>query len=397
MTARRIILVVLVTLALAAAAVAYQFDFGRSKPRSGTVRVSGNIELIDVEVSFKIPGRVEERPVDEGEWVEPGKLLAKLDPRDLKADVDLRRAEVQAAEAALVELENGSRPEEIAAALAAKERAQAALDELLHGSRPQEIAVAQAAVTSAQVEQTRLKTERTRAEGLYRARTISREEYDRQVAAYDVSVARLAEANERLALVKEGPRREQIEAAKAALAQAQSQYDLVKRGPREEVKKQAAAKLAQAKAGLELAEIRLSYATLYWHLPWTGVVMSKNVEPKEYVSAGTPIITVGDIKHVWLRAYISAEDQGPVKYGQKVRVTTDAYPGKVYDGVVAFIAPEAEFTPKSVQTPKERTKLVYRVKINIDNPNMELKRGMPADGEILLGTEPSVTSDPAKP
>lgn len=397
MTARRVVLFVLATLIIAAAAVAYQFDFGRPKPRGDIVRVSGNIELIDVEVSFKIPGRVEERLVDEGEMVKPGQLLAKLDPRDLKADVGLRRAEVQAAEAALVELKNGSRPEEIAAALAAKERAQAALDELLHGSRPQEIAVAQAAATSAQVEQTRLKAERARAEGLFGARTISREEYDRRVAAYDVAVARLAEANERLALVKAGPRREQIDAAKAALAQAQSQYDLVKRGPRQELIDQAAAKLAQAKAGLELAEIRLSYATLNWHLPWTGVVMSKNVEPKEYVSAGMPIITVGDITHVWLRAYISAEEQQSVKYGQKVRVTTDAKAGKVYDGVVAFIASEAEFTPKSVQTSKERTKLVYRVKINIDNPNMELKRGMPADGEILVGTEPSVTSGPAQP
>lgn len=397
MTARRVVPFLLVTLIIAAGAVAYQLDFGRPKPQGTAVRVSGNIELIDVEVSFKIPGRVEERPVDEGEMVKPGQLLAKLDPRDLKADVDLRRAEVQAAEAALVQLKNGSRPEEIAAALAAKERAQAALDELLHGSRPQEIAVAQAAATSAQVEHARLKADRARAEGLYHTRTISREEYDRQVAAYDVAVARLAEATERLALVKEGPRREQIDAARAALAQAQSQYELVKRGPRQELIDQAAAKLAQAKAGLDLAEIRLSYATLNWHLPWTGVVMSKNVEPKEYVSAGTPIITVGDITHVWLRAYISAEEQGSVKYGQKVRVTTDAYPGKVYDGVVAFIASEAEFTPKSVQTPKERTKLVYRVKINIDNPNMELKRGMPADGEILLGTEPSVTPSPAQP
>ncbi len=395
MTARRIALFVLVTL-IAAAAVAYQFDLTRSKHRGDTVRVSGNIELIDVEVSFKIPGRVEERLVDEGELVKPGQLLAKLDPRDLKAEADLRQAEVKAAEAALAELKNGSRPEEIAAALAAKERAQAALDELLHGSRPQEIAVAQAAVTSARVEVVRLNAERARAEGLFQSRTISREEYDRQIAAHDVAVARLAEANERLALVQEGPRREQIDAAKAALAQAQSQYDLVKRGPRQELIDQAAAKLAQAKAGLDLAEIRLSYATLTWHLPWTGVVMSKNIEPREYVSAGTPIITVGDITHVWLRAYISDEEQRSVKYGQKVRVTTDGNSGKVYEGVVAFIASEAEFTPKSVQTPKERTKLVYRIKVNIDNPNMELKRGMPADGEILVGTEPVVAPDPSK-
>ena len=384
MNARRGILVVLVLLA-AAGAVAYQFDRARSRNHGDVVKVSGNIEFVDVEVSFKIPGRVEERPVDEGQMVQPGQLLAKLDTRDLQAEVDLRRAELHGAEAALAERKNGSRPEEIAGALAAKEKARAVLAELEHGSRPQEIAAAQAAMTSAQVEADRLKRDFARAEGLYQTRTISREEYDRQTAARDVAVARLAEANERLALVKEGPRREQIDAAKAVLAQAEAQYDLVKRGPRQELIDQAAARVAQAKAGLDLAEARLDYATLSWHLPWTGVVMSKNVEKKEYVSPGTPIITVGDITHVWLRAYIIAEDHGRVKYGQKVHVTTDAYPDKVYEGEVSFIAPEAEFTPKSVQTSKERTKLVYRIKVNIDNPDKELKRGMPADGEILVG------------
>jgi HlyD family secretion protein len=95
-------------------------------------------------------------------------------------------------------------------------------------------------------------------------------------------------------------------------------------------------------------------------------------------------VTVADLANVWVRAYINETDLGRVKVGQRVRVTTDTYPGKVYEGHISFIASEAEFTPKNVQTQKERVKLVYRIKIDIPNPKMELKPGMPADAEILL-------------
>ena len=114
----------------------------------------------------------------------------------------------------------------------------------------------------------------------------------------------------------------------------------------------------------------------------TGVVLSKNIEPGEYVSPGTPVVTVTDIGHVWLRAYVNETDLGRVRLGQKVAVHTDTFPGKAYEGTVAFIAPEAEFTPKTIQTTKERVKLVFRIKIDLDNPNGELKPGMPADATL---------------
>ena len=106
-----------------------------------------------------------------------------------------------------------------------------------------------------------------------------------------------------------------------------------------------------------------------------------------YAAPGTPVVTVGDLVNLWLRAYISETDLGRVKVGQRVWVTTDTYPGKRYDGRVSFIASQAEFTPKNVQTEKERVKLVYRIKIDIQNPNMELKPGMPADAVILTGPD----------
>jgi HlyD family secretion protein len=116
----------------------------------------------------------------------------------------------------------------------------------------------------------------------------------------------------------------------------------------------------------------------------SGVVLSQNVESGEYVAAGTPVVTVGDLGQVWLRAYINEPDLGRVKAGQRVRVTTNTYPGRAYDRQVSFLASEAEFTHKKVQTRQERVKLVYRIKVDIPNPHMELKPGMPADADIVL-------------
>jgi HlyD family secretion protein len=237
-------------------------------------------------------------------------------------------------------------------------------------------------VARARADWANAETNYLRVKELYEQKMAAQQEYDSAKAAYDAAVARLDEAVEQLKLVQAGPRQEEIEQARAALAQVQQQYNLAKEGPRKETIEQARARVAEAKAGLGLAETRLGYATLT--APLSGVVLSKNIEPGEYVAAGTPVITVGDLEHVWLRAYISETDLGRVKVGQGVRVTTDTYPGKSHEGRLAFIAAEAEFTPKNVQTAKERVKLVYRVKIDLQNPGMELKPGMPADAEILL-------------
>jgi HlyD family secretion protein len=99
-------------------------------------------------------------------------------------------------------------------------------------------------------------------------------------------------------------------------------------------------------------------------------------------------VTVGELANVWLRAYINETDLGRVKVGQAARVRTDTYPGKAYEGRVSFLSSQAEFTPRNVQTEQERVKLVYRVKIDLPNPEMELKPGMPADAEILTGSAP---------
>jgi HlyD family secretion protein len=305
--------------------------YHRSADGKGQIRVSGNIEVTTVEVSFKIPGRVAERPVDEGEMVKTGQLVARLENQDFANETSLRRADLQAV--------------------------RAELNELLAGSRKEEIAQSEAALAAVKAEAKRLADDYRRQEALFHRGVIPQQKFDAARAAHETSQAQTRQAAEALALVRKGPRRERIDRARA--------------------------RLSEAEAALSIAETRLGYTNLA--SPVSGMVLAKNVEPGEQVAAGTPVITVGELGSVWVRAYISETDLGRVKVGQKARVTTDTWPGKVYDGTVTFIASEAEFTPKNVQTEKERVKLVYRVKISIPNPKIELKPGMPADAEILTG------------
>ncbi len=372
--------ILLVAATAIAVVVTYLVVHGRRTNR-GVIRVSGNIELTDAELSFKIAGRVAERLVDEGEAVKGGQLVARLDSTDLEQEVALRRAEQAAAEAALAELLAGSRPEEIAAAEAAARRAKNRLAELLAGSRPQEIAAARAALTRAKAETDRAAADAERYAALYKKADVSAQQNDAARTAYETALARQHETEEQLKLVEAGPRQEEIDQARAAWQEAQERFALVKKGPRREDIDQARARLEQAKQSLALAATRLSYATLA--APLSGVVLSKHIEAGEYVAAGTPVVTVGDLEHVWVRAYVNETDLGRVKVGQKARATTDTYPGKRYEGNVSFISSQAEFTPKSVQTSQERVKLVYRIKVDLLNPRMELKPGMPADVEIL--------------
>jgi HlyD family secretion protein len=385
-------LIILSALLLAGAAgLGSWYSMRLKRNGDGAIQVSGNIECTEVGIAFKIAGRVEKRDVDEGQSVDRGQEIARLETSDLQADRDLRSAELKAADAALAELKAGSRQEDIDAAHAALEKASAKLDELLAGSRPQEIKTAEAQRDAAKVEADRFRKELARAQRLLGQNMVTREQFDQAQAAFDVASERHRQTLEQLKLVTEGPRKEQIEQARAAKAQTAAQYDLAKNGPRKETVAQAEAKVEQARAALRAANVRLGYATVV--SPLAGVVLSKNIEEGEFVAPGTPVVTVADVHKVWLRAYIEESQlgKGDVKLGQKAEVSTDAYPGKVYPGRISFISEEAEFTPKQVQTEKERTRLVYRIKIDIDNPNQELKPGMPADARIVPSGNQSET------
>ncbi|MCL4812912.1 MAG: efflux RND transporter periplasmic adaptor subunit [Vicinamibacteraceae bacterium] len=305
----------------------------RPAPPDDRLVVSGNIEVTDAATSFKASGRLAERLVSEGDVVTRGQIMARLDRVELAQQVALQQADVLAARADLAELEAGSRPEEIVQAEAALERARA--------------------------EEARGRAEARRMAELHAADVVSARE--REVAETALAVARagVRDAEQHLSLLEQGPRRERIA--------------------------QARARLERASRALDLATTRLDDGVLV--APMAGLVLAEHVEPGEFVNAGTPVVTLGALGEVWLRAYIDERDLGRVKVGQPARVTADTWPGRVYPGVVSFLASEAEFTPKNVQTAQERVKLVYRIKIDIPNPSFELKPGMPADAEIVLDAE----------
>jgi HlyD family secretion protein len=231
-----------------------------------------------------------------------------------------------------------------------------------------------------------LKVEMNRYKKLFDEQVVSAEKYDKARTDYKMALAQVKQTEEMLHLARKGPRQENIEQARAALRETKEKFKMVKKGPRAEKIDQASAKLAKAKASLSLAKTKLSYAEVV--SPLTGLVISENIEAGEYVVPGTPIVTVGDLVNVWVRGYVDEEDLGRVKVGLNAQVTADTYPEKIYEGIVSFISSKAEFTPKSVQTQKERVKLVYRIKVEIRNTNMELKPGMPVDVNIILHTTP---------
>ena len=297
------------------------------------ITVSGTIEVVDAQLSFKIPGRLVERTVDEGDRVSRGRLIARLDDQEIVRQIDVRRAEVDVARAALAELEAGS--------------------------RPQEIAAAEATLRSAEADRDRARLEYERQRELRRTEAVAQRELDNADAQFRVAEARAAESAQRLSLLREGARAETIA--------------------------QGRARVAQSRAALALAEVQLDNTHL--SAPFDGVVLEKHAEPGEFLGMGAPVVTVADTFHVWLRAYLNQTDLGRVQLGQEVGVRTDSFPGKSYRGRLSFISSEAEFTPKTVQTTKERVTLVFRIKIDLDNISGELKPGMAADA-ILAAGEP---------
>jgi HlyD family secretion protein len=333
---KRVIPVVLLV-AVVAGLITY-LSTRNQRENDHVINISGNIEATEVDVGFKISGRIVERPFEEGAWVEKGRVLAKLDNEDLKNRLEVAGATLVSARARLEKLLAGSRPEEIRQAEAALQQAQFDLD-------------------NKQLAYDRMKM-------LYGKQVIAKESYDNAETAFKVAQAALDRARENYQLVREGPRKEDIDDARA--------------------------QVEQARASLKLAETQLGYSVLY--SPLSGVILVKSGEIGEVVNPGTPVLTIADIQKVWLKAYISETDLGKVKWGQDVIVTTDLHPKKEYKGTISFISSQAEFTPKNIQTEKERVTLVYRIKVDLENPDRELKPGMPADGKILL-----TASDSNKP
>ncbi|MDE3188121.1 MAG: efflux RND transporter periplasmic adaptor subunit [Acidobacteriota bacterium] len=320
-----------ILLAAAIAAGVYLYPRLTGKPvAAGQLTLSGNIEAHESLVSFKVQGRIVDLPVEEGQQVEQGVLLARLDAADYQQKMRIDEANV------------GVRQSDLTLKLA--------------GTREQETKALQQAMLDAQADMKQKEIDNERAQNLFAKDEVSAQDRDHAATA--------------------------LKRAQAVYQAAQQHYSQAMEGTRKEDIAIARANLNAANANLGLSRVNLGYTIL--RAPSAGVITVREAELGEVVLPGTPVVALADLDHVWLRAYVAETDLGRIHWGQEASITTDTYPGKQYHGRISFISSSAEFTPKSVQTYKERVTLVYRIKIDIDNPNRELKPGMPADAHIDL-------------
>ncbi len=364
-----------------------------SRKGNNKLSLSGNIELTQVDIAFKTPGRLVELPVEEGAEVRRNDLLARLDVEQLQKQRARDQASVTVAETQLaqqktaVEFQRASLEADIEARSAALKQAEARLRDLLAGAREQEKKQALAALEDSRTQHALATDDWERAQTLYKTDDISKAQYDLYRTRFNSTKALAEQAAERLSLIMEGPRKEDVEAARALVEQTraglkQAEAARLELKRREQELETRRAQIEQARAQVAVVDTQIADGTV--SAPINGVVLVKSAEVGEVLAAGTTILTLGEIDKPWLRGYIREQDLGRIRLGMKAKITTDSHPGKVYWGRISFISSEAEFTPKQIQTPEERVKLVYRIKIEVENPQHELKLNMPADAEIQL-------------
>jgi HlyD family secretion protein len=294
------------------------------------ISASGTIESVDVTVSSKLSGQIKKINIEEGDKVKEGDLLLELD-HDL-LDIQLRQAEARV------------------------QQAEAQLRLLRSGARKEDIEVAEQSLKQAKINLDQAKEDKERYSSLYETRTITKKQYDDAVARYEVALAQYNAAKENVDKIKSITRPEEIQSASANLKSLIASADLLRKN-------------------IEDCKV---------YAPVNGFVSKKYVEGGEIVSPQSSLMKISDLETVDLVIYLTEVEMAKVKLGQSADIMIDAYKDKTYNGTIIYISPEAEFTPKNIQTQDERTKLVFAVKIRIPNPKFELKPGMPADASLTI-------------
>lgn len=330
---KKIIIIVFMILFIGAGVFVY---LGQKKNNQHELFFSGTIETTDANLSFQVSGRIAGVNVQEGQSVTRNQVVAELDRAEFQARYDQAQANLDRAQKT-------------------KEQLQTAL-KISKNTLPSEVARAAAVVKSAKDTMQDAEKNYQRYAELFRKGVVTEKERDSVKLIYDVAKSRLAEAQSTLKHAEGNLAK--IEAAAQDIATSNAQIDL-------------------ARAALAQAAIQLDYTRL--QSPLDGVVTSRNIEPGETVNSGREVLTISDLSRVDLKIFVDETQIGKVKPGQKAAVKVDTFPDKEFEGFVSFVSPEGEFTPKIIQTKKERVKLVYLVKISIANPGKELKAGMPAD------------------
>lgn len=388
-----------------------------SRTSDAAVAASGTIEARQVSVASKIPGRIERLHADEGDAVQAGAAIVTIEGREVAAQVDQARAAVDAAQARVAQVRaalalqisqvDAQTAQAEAALDAARTREQQAEETQTLSSAQSSLAVQQAesalaaATENSKVAKTtldRASADLARTEALFRDGAVSGQQIEAARAAFAAAQAQHAASNNLVAQAEAGLRlaRENLRQNRIREGEVAATRSLVR---------QAEAALRVARAGRELiaqrradilaaeAQVRQAQASLRYLLtqqenliitaPISGIVTSRQASEGEVVAAGAPIVTLADLSEVWVRLYVPLPKLGLIAVGQRVEVTTDALPGRVFPGTVTEISQQAEFTPGNIQTREERVKLVFAVKVTLPNPGAVLKPGMPADAAIV--------------
>lgn len=328
----------LILIAAAGAIVALGTAFVIHGKGSKELTLYGNIDIREVTIGFRVPGRIATLGVDEGDAVHAGQELARLDTTPLTLELNEAKASAGSAAARAELLRAGARPQEVEQARANVAERQAAL---------------------ANAEATLARQLELKGSGAVAAHV-----YEDALAARDQARARLHAATQTLSQLQSGSRREEIAEAEA--------------------------NRARATAAAAQAEQRLSDAVL--RAPADGIVLTRAVEPGAILAAGTPVYTLSLQRPVWARIYVSEPDLGRTPPGREVLVYTDGRPDKPYHGRIGFVSPTAEFTPKNVETPELRTALVYRARVIVSDPDAELRQGMPVTVRLAASTQSTSAS-----
>ena len=330
---KKIIIIAFIIFFIGVGAFVY---FGQRSNQQKELSYSGTIETTQAKLSFQVPGRVALVSIQEGQPVKKNQIIAELDRAEFASRSDQARANLDRAQKAKLQLET--------------------VLNISTKTLPAEVARATANVAGVQDTLKDAEKNYKRYEDLFSKGVVTEKERDSVKLVYEVTKSRLTESESVLKLAQGNLTK--IEAAKQDIETSMAQINA-------------------SKAALNQASIQFGYTQL--KSPMDGIVTSRNIEPGETVNAGREVITISDLSRVDLKIFVDETEIGKIKPNQKVEVRVDTFPGKSYAGYVSFISPEGEFTPKIIQTKKERVKLVYLVKVSIVNSSFELKAGMPAD------------------
>ena len=382
---KRLILIGFLALLLGVGGLVY---WGQRKEGLTDLYYSGTIEATQANLAFQVSGRVQEVVFDEGQVVENKQLLAVLEQEEFNARQDQAQSDLMRSREGLkqletlLELNRKILPAEVERVEASVQALESQLAELEAGYRIQEVEQSRYAYEQTRFALEEARKDKARFDKLFERKIIAEKDKDATDLRYDTALKDYEGAKQAFELLKEGYRKESIQTARSKLAEGraalkQARENLKKIEAAESEVQAARAQVLSAQAVLELAKIQLKHSEL--RAPFKGIIVSRNVELGEVVSPGQEVISLADLSKVDLKVFVPETEIGMVKPGQAVAVKIDSFPVKTYTGHVSFISPEAEFTPKIIQTHKERVKLVYLVKIKILNPDLQLKPGMPAD------------------